>query len=326
VTTIEQAGPRSTSLSSIGAFAGWGGVLYALTHLAALWGDEGLLDEAEACALRMAPEIARDEQGDVMAGAAGCLVCLLGLWRARRAESLLDLAAQCGERLLDCARPMERGLGWVVPIAGPRPLAGFSHGAAGISWALLQLAEATGARRYRDAALGALEYERSLYSAEQANWPDLRAGAEVVPGEPHFMCAWCHGAAGIALGRLDSLSRLNGEDLVLARAEAETAVRTTLASGFGRGHSLCHGDLGNLEALTLAAAVLEDPDLGARASRLAGGILADGRRHGWRLGLAVAAEAPGMMIGLAGIGHGLLRLAAPRRVPAVVRLAPPPVA
>ncbi len=324
VTMLEQAAPTSTLLSSIGAFAGWGGVLYTLTHLAALWDDAALLDQAEACALRLAPEIARDPHGDVVAGAAGCLVCLLGLWRTRGAHWLLQLAVQCGDRLLELAQPMERGLGWIIPLAGPRPLAGFAHGAAGISWALLQLAEATGAARYRDAALAALDYERSLYAAELGNWPDLRAGAEVVPGQPHFMCAWCHGAPGIALGRLDSLRRLSGDDLALARTEAQAALRTTLAGGFGKGHSLCHGDLGNLEALTLAATVLDDPDLAARAGRLAGGILADIRRHGWRLGIAVAAEAPGLMIGLAGIGHGLLRVAAPHRVPAVVRLAPPP--
>jgi lantibiotic modifying enzyme len=35
------------------------------------------------------------------------------------------------------------------------------------------------------------------------------------------------------------------------------------------------------------------------------------------------AEPPGLMIGLAGVGYGLLRLAAPERVPAVLLLAGP---
>ena len=34
-------------------------------------------------------------------------------------------------------------------------------------------------------------------------------------------------------------------------------------------------------------------------------------------------EAPGLLVGLAGIGYGLLRLAYPERVPSVLVLAPP---
>jgi lantibiotic modifying enzyme len=34
---------------------------------------------------------------------------------------------------------------------------------------------------------------------------------------------------------------------------------------------------------------------------------------------------PGLMVGLAGIGYGLLRLADPQRVPSVLVLAPPSI-
>jgi type 2 lantibiotic biosynthesis protein LanM len=326
-TLREEAAADSPLIDSLGAFSGWGGVLYTFTHLGLLWDDAALLDEAAAVAERLAPAIAGDEACDVVGGAAGCLVGLLGLWRQRPAERrLLDLAVRCGERLLARAVPVPEtadGLGWVLQLAGPRPLAGFAHGAAGIAWALLQLADASGDERFRRAALRGMAYERALYSAAEGNWPDLRASAVSPDGEPHFMCAWCHGAAGIALGRLDSLRYLTGDDQARARAEAETAVATTLAIGFGKGHSLCHGDLGNLEAIALAAEVLEDAELARRGGRLAGGILADMRRHGWRNGVAAAVEAPGMMVGLAGIGYGLLRLAAPDRVPSVLRLALP---
>jgi type 2 lantibiotic biosynthesis protein LanM len=328
VTMAEQASPEATLLSTVGAFSGWGGVVYALTHLGVLWGDETLLDQAAAVAETLAPHIETDELCDVVGGAAGCLACLLGLWEMRPADRLLELAVRCGERLQARALPMDRGLGWVLEIAGPRPLAGFSHGAAGISWALLRLAAAAGDSRFRDTALAALEYERSLYCPDAANWPDLRAGSQRPDGEPHFLCAWCHGAAGIALGRLDSLARLDGDARAIVREEAETALATTLATGFGRGHSLCHGDLGNLEALTLAADALGEPLWAARAGSIAGGILADIQRQGrqstgWRTGIASSAEAPGLMVGMAGIGYGLLRLASPRTVPSVLRLASP---
>ena len=109
----------------------------------------------------------------------------------------------------------------------------------------------------------------------------------------------------------------------MVREDAAVAVRTTLATGFGRGHCLCHGDLGNLEAVTLAAETLELPDLAARAAGLAGGILDGIERCGRLGGVAADAEPLGLMVGTAGIGYGLLRLAAPREVPSVLRLEPP---
>ncbi len=322
----EQTAPAARHLgATLGAFAGWGGVIYAFTHLGVLWRDESLLDAAESAAEAAAPHIAVDTMCDLVGGAAGCLVCLLGLLRVRPAVRILDLARRCGERLLERAVPAAGGLGWVLDVAGPRPLAGFSHGAAGISWALLELAAASGDERYSEAARGALVYERSLYSPTRRNWPDLRAGAGTVDGEPHFMCAWCHGAAGIALGRLASLHLLAGADREAARRDAEIAVDTTLATGFGKSHCLCHGDLGNLEVLTLAAERLDRNDLKQRRDRIAAAVLADLRQAGWRCGFTTRAEAPSMLVGVAGIGLGLLRLAAPERVPSLLTLAPPPV-
>ncbi|HEX4966781.1 MAG TPA: type 2 lanthipeptide synthetase LanM family protein [Thermoanaerobaculia bacterium] len=324
---LDQTKPDSPLLDSIGAFSGWGGILYALTHLGVLWEDESFLDDAQQVAERLAPGIEGDETCDVIAGAAGALVCLLGLYRVRPAQRLLDLTVRCGERILERARPMERGLGWTIPIAGSTPLAGFSHGAAGIAWALLHLAAAVGDNRFRQVALAAIDYERSLFDATEANWPDLRewTGATRLedPTAPRFLSAWCHGAPGIAIARLDSLPLVKGAARIEMREEAVIAVRTTVATGFGKGHCLCHGDFGNLEAVTLAAETLDDSALAETAGRLAGGILDSARRHGWHQGMRTAAEAPGLMVGLAGIGYGLLRLAAPRSVPSVLRLAPP---
>jgi type 2 lantibiotic biosynthesis protein LanM len=303
-------------VEGVGGFAGWGGIVYTLTHLGILWRDESLLDAAEQVAAPLGPEIDADEFSDVVAGAAGCLVSLLGLHTRRPSGPSFALAVRCGERLLARARPMERGCGWILDQAGLIPLGGFSHGAAGISWALLQLAAATGDARFHQAAGAALEYERSLYSPS-TGWPDLRQGA---PTEEHSLCAWCHGAPGVALGRLDSLRFL---DDAAMRDDLSTAVGETLAGGFGKGHSLCHGDLGNLEILALAAEVLGTPGLADRVGRLAGGVLGSIREYGWRCGVLTRGEMPGLMLGLAGIGYGLLRSGAPERVPSVLRLALP---
>ena len=322
VTMREQLRHGRKLLSTIGAFSGWGGVVWTLTHLGALWGDEPLLAEAERIALEeIPPLVPEDTHGDLVAGASGCLIALLTLHGVRPSDRLAEVAVTCGERLIARALPMASGVGWPMALAGPTPLAGLSHGAAGIAWPLLRLAALSGDRRFHDTALAGLSYERSLYRPDQRNWPDLRqAGTPERTIEPHSMWAWCHGAPGIGLGRLAGLPYLDDETV---RGEIETAVESTIENGFGGNHCLCHGDLGNLEVVTMAAACLGRPDWEERSSRLAGGILAGIRERGWLFGLPGRTEPTGMMVGLAGIGYGLLRLAAPQRVPSVLILEGP---
>jgi lantibiotic modifying enzyme len=201
-------------------------------------------------------------------------------------------------------------------------LTGFSHGAAGISWALLALAARTHEHRFRIAALGGLAYERSLFSVEAGNWPDLREsdrsrGQESSKPSP-FLVAWCHGAPGIGLGRL----RCRPFDVPAIDEEIAAALRTTLASGFGSNHCLCHGDLGNLDLLLEAAKAWPEGPWAQEAARRATSILNSIRRDGWLCGNPIAVESPGLMTGTAGIGYGLLRCAEPVNVPSILSLAP----
>jgi type 2 lantibiotic biosynthesis protein LanM len=294
-----------------------------MTHLAALWEEPALLAEAEAVVELLPPLIERDEQLGVIAGAAGCLGSLLTLYHRAPSAATLATAVRCGDRLLDRAQPQAQGIGWVTPNTAA-PLTGFSHGAAGVAWALLELAAMTGEERFRTAALAAIAYERSLFSAEARNWPDLRdleTAGRGANGRPTFMTAWCHGAPGIGLARLRGLPHLDDEP---TRAEIDAALQTTLAHGFGANHSLCHGDLGNLELLLQASETLAEPRWRAEVDRLAALLLEDIERAGWACGLPGRVESPGLMTGLAGIGYGLLRLADPASVPSVLVLEPPP--
>jgi lantibiotic modifying enzyme len=190
---------------------------------------------------------------------------------------------------------------------------------------LLELAALTGEERLQTAAYAAITYERSLFSPKAGNWPDLRnlktSGQTGDNGQHRFMTAWCHGAPGIGLARLCALQHL---DDAAIRAEIDTALQTTLAQGFGGNHSLCHGDLGNLELLLQASQVLEESQWRAQVDRIAAIILESISRDGWLCGIPLGVESPGLMTGLAGIGYGLLRLAEPTRVPSVLVLAPPP--
>ncbi len=299
-------------LTAVGAFNGWGGVIYVLAHLGRLWQDDALLDEAEGYARGLRPLIDGDEMCDVIAGSAGCTFSLLALSRTRSSAWLDELLVACGERLLGKAEALPpHSKGWRIPLAGDRMLAGISHGAAGIALALLRLYGRTGEARFRDAALGGIAFERSVFDESEQNWPDLRAGAEGVDGKSaHFMWAWCHGAPGIGLARIAGLPWLDDAEV---RSEIDVAVRSTIEQGFGENHSICHGDLGNLELLF--AAGRED-----EAWSIAAGIIDNIRGSGWLGGLPGNIETPGLMAGLSGIGYGLARLAKPELFPRILTL------
>ena len=310
---------------SIGGFGGAGGIIYTFTHLSVLWDDPELLAQVDSIIETLPESIGQDQDMDIIGGAAGCLISLINLYKLKPSEQTFTAARRCGDHLLAKALTMEHGIAWMNGLPASAPLAGFSHGTAGIAWALSSLADLTGEERYQAAALKAVEYERSVYSAKRENWPDMRdvesfrqrpASAE----ELLYPVTWCHGAPGVGMGRLMMLQQRPESDV---RPEIEAAIRTTIKSGFGLNHSLCHGDLGNLELLTLAAELFDDEELRNRAGKFGASILENIEDHGWTTGIPSGVESPGLMTGLAGIGYGLLRLADPAGVPSVMVMAPP---
>ncbi|MGH9850331.1 MAG: type 2 lanthipeptide synthetase LanM family protein [Blastocatellia bacterium] len=312
-------------ITVIGGYEGLGGVIYGLTHLGVLWNEPELLAEAEKIVELLPSLIEKDETLDILSGSAGCIGSLISFHRYAPSDRALAAAIQCGDHLISKARPMERGVGWITPGDDNEPLAGFSHGAAGIAWSLLELAELTGEERFRATAREAIAYERSLFSPEAQNWRDLRDHGDLPPvtgdGQEVFISAWCHGAPGIGLARLRSLPYLDDPELM---TEINAALQTTLVQGFGLNHSLCHGDLGNIELVLQASQMLDDPQWQTKVDYFAAAILESINQQGWLCGIPSGVESPGLMTGLAGIGYGLLRLADPARVPSVLTLAPPP--
>ncbi len=320
-TALGQAESLTTTFPYVGGFNGWGGLIYTLTHLGALWQQPNLWEKALTFAEVAATHVQQDEQFDVIGGAAGCIGAAAALYSCTADPRLPALIAQCADHLVAYAQPLATGVGWVVPNMGGTPLAGFSHGAAGIAWALLKAADIGHQPTYRDVAQQALTYERSLFVADLENWSDLRSAAEDAPTAEHAaMHAWCHGAPGIGLARLAMLEQLDDPQV---RDEIAIALHSTTMHGFGGGHCLCHGALGNVDLLVKAATALGDENWLAEARRLTGAILADQAIRGWRCGVPGGVETPGLMVGLAGIGYELLRLANPQMIPSVLLLEAP---
>ncbi|WP_031071601.1 type 2 lanthipeptide synthetase LanM family protein [Streptomyces sp. NRRL WC-3742] len=302
-----------------GGLAGTGGVLYALAHLAAHHPDSELEELAGTVLRRIVETAAEDEHHDLVAGNAGTVGGLLAWEAVRPGPAVTDALAACADRLAEAAVPHpEGGVGWLpASLAGTvtRPLAGFAHGGSGIAWALAHAAHRLGDARPAELALAAVAYERTLYDAGAGNWRDVREDGG--PDAPGYPALWCHGAAGVALARTE-LARLLPDAAEALLAERDTAAETVLREGFGSNFSLCHGDLGNLDTLLLAGPAWRRPAL-ARAGATLDALDA----RGFVCGLPHGAHSPSLMVGLAGIGHGLLRLAAPATTPALLGLEPP---
>jgi len=328
LTTTRYLFEQRKEFLGLSAFSGVGSFIYLLSHLGTLWNDQGLYWEAEEAVKLLSDAIAQDQIFDVMLGSAGCIAALLSLYAVSPSEATLAAAIQCGDHLIDCAKPMQAGIGWMTEFA-ERPLTGLSHGNAGIALNLLRLSAASGEERFRQAALAAIEYERSVFDPEKRNWPDFRKfvveqikeNNQVEGEEKHsFMVAWCHGAAGIGLARLGSQPFIEDQAI---RAEIDAALQATLATGFGWNHSLCHGDMGNLETLLVVTQQLADSHYKERLQSITAMLLDSIDKQGWVGGVPHGVETPGLMTGIAGVGYAMLRLASPEQIPSVLLLAPP---
>lgn len=269
-----------------GAFHGMGGICYALARLA------NLLDDAEIRGwLRTAVDIAAavetigEDPANLVEGWAGGLAAMLAV----RAESGLP-----------AARTLARAYADRLLTASPGG-DGFARGRAGVGWALLRYARTGGDRRHGVAG-------RANLRADHA----LRQRLLDVAEADH---SWCSGLSGAVLAHSAHPDQpVDAYTLHLDRCLNALAVHEPL-----RDLSLCHGELGVVEALT----VLAERGHGlapAMLTRRAGLVLGALDQYGARCGTPGGVPSAGLLTGLSGIGYGLLRLGFAEQVPSALLL------
>jgi type 2 lantibiotic biosynthesis protein LanM len=305
----------------IGGASGLGSILYALTRLGTWLQQPELLEVArQAASLITTSRIHEDKSFDIIAGSAGAILGLLTLYKQTGEETLLERALLCGNHLLEQRIQTESGARSWATIEKESPLTGFSHGAAGIAYALLLLSQATEQHVFKDAAEEALRFEQHLFCPEVGNWLDLRKPEAPTEAEtePKFMVSWCHGAPGIGLARLGGLPIL---DTPQVRNEIQAALQTTLASGLSSLDKLCCGNFGGIELLVAASGRLEQPHLLQVAQQWTSALVHRAtQRGGFHVLDQLPRQAfnPGFFQGHAGVGYQLLRVAFPERIPSVL--------
>lgn len=301
---------RTSPFGSLGIASELAGVI----HLSLLakqmgWGvDQTLLSELPE---KFRHAIPLDREWDILSGSAGTLILALSLNRLQPSVSARRLAHTCATHLCAHAISQSQGLAWQGSHC-QRPLLGFSHGAAGIAWALQAFLDSgIGPELHEQVAKcvqGAVRFEMAWFNLAGGDWPDLRQMGDDLNAlaQSAHMKAWCHGAPGIALSRylLDPQQRASA-----FTGQLEAAVGLTLAQPCLDNMSLCHGFLGNLWIVDYLGQKLGRSDWQATVRKQL--------EAGWDLlerdppvcGLPMGLEVPSLFNGLAGIGLALLHFA-----------------
>jgi lantibiotic modifying enzyme len=283
--------PELLTAIGCGGTRGLGGISYGLARLSRLLRDAEL-GRCAGLAAELAATVHLSAAPGWVSGSAGCLAAMVSVHAEVGSAPAADLARSCADRLAELAEETDGRC------AGDddQDSDGFRSGPAGVGWALVRFGETRAEPRY-------------LAAGRRA----ARRAIEVAP--PGDAPGWCSGAA----GRLLALTCLPVEP---DGPEAEArllAGRPVLAD-----LSLCHGEAGIAEVLTVVAAATRSR-AAYRAQRHWAGLLLDvASRHALVCGTPAGVATPGLLSGLAGIGYALLRLGFAERVPSALLLQPGP--
>lgn len=270
-------------------------------------------------------------------GNSGTLLCLLHLHAATGEAWLLEPINTYTGLLLDQIHIGKKGIYWDRSPVNIHGLCGFSHGASGIGWLLLELGNYFTNPSFYWLAEQAFDYESQYYDPRLNNWYDLRKILSFTQAEPAMrnayergeanyftqgsgMNAWCHGAAGIGLVRLRAYELL-GKPAYLeeARHAIEQTRATHIQASLRPSPTLCHGSAGNAELFLRAYEILYEPACLQLAVDAAQHILQNRQENGYyRSGTRYPGEDTSLFMGNAGVGYFFLRLLEPQKVPSIL--------
>jgi type 2 lantibiotic biosynthesis protein LanM len=308
----------ATASGSLGAFDGAGGLSYALVHLAAVTGQTDLATAASAIVRKSARRAARTgvantPELDVISGLAGFIAAGTAVARFNQDRGLIEALRPAVDRLSRLTTsPVRRRATSTFSDSD----AGVAHGRAGAGLALLRWAEATGEAQFRAAGEALLRKDFEIKEA-------LRRDPSATNGDKDqfdHALGWCRDSLGIGMVGLGANPPL------LDLLEAGWAANITdeiLTRGTEGPLCPCHGSLAWLEFLSVAR---QRRLIQARSAEIESWRrtllteVVDGR---WFGDSKHALESPGLMLGLAGTGHALLRVALGARVPSFLMLEAP---
>jgi lantibiotic modifying enzyme len=314
-------------------YGGATGVLYVCIQLYKATGQTHYLQKALELEKHYRPSFnSRVNQYDLLSGQAGILLAVLHLYANTKEPSLLITIDEIINKLITGSHIGRTGLKWDTNKHGYDSLTGFSHGASGIAFVLLQAAQFLQAPGLQYLAMQAYEYEYNYYEQHTGNFMDLRVGAARMTAireqyqyelntwpigafQPTMsgISSWAHGAAGCAISRLFAINITHHQPYASQARKAlayswqyfrqQKQIDYSLSSGYG----------GIAAAFTLAARVLNEPVWQTRAMIIARSAIAYyGKEHTYNSKIKHNTTDCGLFSGLAGVGYWLLNCIQPR--------------
>lgn len=222
-----------------GLYFGAAGIAWTLYEAGRALGDGQLTEQGLALAGTLPTS---SPNPDLTQGTAGICLTFLHLWLRTGNEEYVQRAGKSADELVASASEEPSGISWGTPAAFESYLAGgryhgFAHGTAGVGYALLEMALATGRSDCLELAYRAGEtlFANAIVNDGIAQW-----GAG--PGDVATAPYWCHGAAGIGTF-LIRLYRATSDDRF--RKLADLSARAVMENSWRGVLGQCHGLAGN---------------------------------------------------------------------------------
>ena len=312
---------KKTLGGEAGLFEGAPGITFAAAHIAALIDDKELGRQAIQLAVRDEQNAPQHGHFDLVAGSAGAVIAYLGLYHITGQSRFVKFAERAAVRIRNGAEWGKHGCSWPsIPGVKNPNLLGFSHGASGIGYALLELFSVVRRPEYRDLAQAAFHYENALYSEAARNWPDFRtdpASSSSDENSISFQTAWCHGAPGIALARMRAFEICQNPSNLFDAVRALDTTCSSLAHSITsdlESYSLCHGLAGNAwVAMRCFRSELLDTSKYSKPHvyQVANRMMAQYRHKCLKPDNLSLGMTPGLMLGRSGVGSFFLHLSTP---------------
>ncbi|PED43150.1 DUF4135 domain-containing protein [Bacillus cereus] len=223
---------------TIGVYDGDASILY-LTHLMIQYMGENHQYNTELMVIlkRFSTDYSLEQETkmDVISGIAGFLIVLMRIQKYESNEIVQELTIKSVQKLLNsCLTQVKGELTW------EKGYTGFSHGNAGIIYALALFQTNYPDPKIHKVILEALLYEKK--NRNQQGWIDGRS-----QNKQEDFNSWCHGALGIEISRnaiLEECSNLDDTIITILKEDLQYAKKTKSLRRFHINNSLCHGKFG----------------------------------------------------------------------------------
>lgn len=263
---------------------------------------EASIEFASDLALQSIKNINKRDQDldlDLLNGLPGYLIAISQLNTHIRNQKLEELIQELIETIATKVQLLESG--------NENFLTGLSHGLAGIVLAMSRLYKYTKIEATLEIARLALKIENRHIAEENQMWLDYRHTPPVISN------AWCHGATGIGLSRIELLSIDPSNEI--AHDDLMKAIAYTLSNLTTSVDHVCCGNFGRIELFLSTATLYDQKDFFKFSENIVAKLWEESKvKGGFTRGDGGFINDIGLFQGFSGIALQTLRVLHPKKI------------